>query len=85
MLFGLTNAPSTFQTLMNKIFRGLLRKCVLIFFDNILVYDKKIEEHKLYLGQVLETLASYKHYANKEKCLFELVRVLRPHYTGSRV
>jgi hypothetical protein len=32
MSFGLTNAPSTFQSLMNNVFRDSLRKFVLVFF-----------------------------------------------------
>lgn len=32
---GLTNAPATFQSLMNQVFRPILRRCVLVFFDDI--------------------------------------------------
>lgn len=56
MPFGLMNAPSTFQSLMNEVFRGLLRKCVLVFFDDILVYNSDWNTHMTHLATVLEIL-----------------------------
>jgi hypothetical protein len=59
MLFGLTNAPATFQDVMNQIFESLLRKCVLIFMDDILVYSPSLEQHKVHLQTVFDILKQH--------------------------
>ena len=54
MSFGLTNTPTYFMSMMNKVFMEFLDKFVVVFIDDILVYSKNEEEHKEHLRLVLE-------------------------------
>lgn len=70
MLFGLTGAPSTFMRLMNTVLKSLIRKCVVVYLDDILVFSRSQEEHVQHLRQVLDILRQAKLYVNLEKCSF---------------
>ncbi|GKA59775.1 ty3-gypsy retrotransposon protein [Tanacetum coccineum] len=70
MPFGLSNAPSTFQATMNHIFRSVLRKFVLVFFDDILVYSTSWELHLQHLETVFSILQSNLFFAKQSKCEF---------------
>lgn len=75
MPFGLTNAPASFQGWMNSVFEPLLRKCVLVFFDDILIYSKSLEDHWLHLAQVFELMHQHSLYAKASKCSFVMTKV----------
>ena len=75
MPFGLTNAPSSFQSWMNAVFKPLLRKCVLFFFDDILVYSKTMAEHWQHLSAVFAIMTENKLHVKLSKCSFVSSRV----------
>lgn len=79
MPFGLSNAPSTFQALVNSIFQEFLRKFLLVFFDDILIYSPSWHDHMVQLDQVLEMLKSQQLKVKREKCEFGQTEV---HYLG---
>ncbi|XP_070013178.1 uncharacterized mitochondrial protein AtMg00860-like [Nicotiana sylvestris] len=70
MPFGLSNTPATFQVLMNQVFQAHLRKFVLVFFDDILVYSKSLNEHLSHLVIVFEILKDHSLFAKRSKCSF---------------
>jgi hypothetical protein len=70
MPFGLCNAPATFQCVMNAVLQPCLRKSVLVFMDDILVYSKSLEDHVGHLKEVLQLLLASKLYIKESKCSF---------------
>ena len=84
MPFGLTNAPAYFVDLMNRLFRNMLNKFVLVFNDDILINSKTEEEHESYLEIVLEILRNNVLKAKFSKCHFweKEVRFLGHIYQG---
>ncbi|GJR51102.1 transposon ty3-G gag-pol polyprotein [Tanacetum coccineum] len=75
MPFGLTNAPSTFQALMIDVFREFLRKFTLVFFDDILVYIRSLEDHVQHLRVVLSKMRDHTLYVKESKCVFGTTQV----------
>jgi hypothetical protein len=70
MPFGLCNAPSTFQAAMNAIFRPYLRKFILVFFDDILIYSPNWDSHLQHIRRTLEILTSHSFVVKPSKCIF---------------
>jgi hypothetical protein len=70
MAFGLCNAPSTFQSLMNHVFRPFLHHFVLVFFDYILIYSKTWTTHLAHVDQVLHLLSQHQLFLKQSKCDF---------------
>jgi len=70
MAFGLTNAPSTFQALMNDVLRPFLRRFVLVFFDDILIYSSSWAEHLQHVRAVFDTLRANHLTIKQSKCTF---------------
>jgi len=70
MPFGLSNAPSTFQAIMNAIFQLYLRKFILVFFDDILIYSPTWKMHLHHVTQTLEILKQQQFFPKVSKCAF---------------
>ena len=71
MSFGLNNAPSTFQATMNDLFWPFIRKFVLVFFDDILIYSWDFQTHLHLHDCVLQTLQQNAFHLKASKCIFE--------------
>ncbi|XP_056164087.1 uncharacterized protein LOC130137325 [Syzygium oleosum] len=70
MPFGLTNAPSTFMRLMNHVLRAFISRFVVVYFDDILIYSRSLDDHIEHVRAVLQVLRAEQLYANLKKCCF---------------
>ena len=76
MPMGLSEAPGTFMRLMNHVFCPYICIFVVVYFDDILVFSKSIKEHVTHVRTVLQTLRKERLYANMEKCLFGVEKLI---------
>lgn len=70
MAFGLTRASGSFQEAMNSTLAPYLRKFVLVFFDDILIYIRSYEEHLVHIRLVFELLIKDQWKIKLSKCTF---------------
>ena len=68
MSFGLMNAGSTFQRLMDQVLDGL--DCIFVYLDDILIASNSIQEHERDVREVLQRLRSAGLYYNPAKSSF---------------
>lgn len=77
--FGLTNAPSLFQRVMEKLMRGAHHSYCLIYIDDLLVFSSDFEQHLVHLGEVFDRLLAAGLTLKPSKCSFAKKEV---HYLG---
>jgi hypothetical protein len=70
MPYGVTGGLATFQGVMNTILASLLRKCVVVFIDDILIYNKSWSEHLQHIKAVLTLLQQHQFHVKLSKCAF---------------
>ncbi|KZR95877.1 Uncharacterized protein APZ42_010100, partial [Daphnia magna] len=73
--FGLNNAPSTFQRLMDRVLARLKWQMCLVYLDDVLVFGKTFEEHQKRLECVLIALEKASLTLNVSKCIFATSRI----------
>ena len=75
MPFGPANATPTFEGLVNSIFKSFLRKFLLVFFDDVLIYIKSWNDHVQHIDRVVKLLEDKQLYAKTSKFFFGVQEV----------
>ena len=76
MPFGLSQAPSTFMWLMHHVLTKLIRKSVVVYFEDILVFSETLDDHVKHVREVLQLLRYEKLYAIHDKCTFGVDKLI---------
>ena len=75
MPFGLTNAPVTFCNLMNDVLFDFLDSFMVVYMDDIVIYNPILEDHLVHFEKVFDRLRQNKLYIKKEKCEFAQIEI----------
>jgi hypothetical protein len=70
MPFSLTNAPASFQHVINDILGPYVDVCVIAYINDILIYSNNRNNHQNYVLKVLEVLSEAGLHLKPEKCHF---------------
>ena len=70
MPFGLANAPSHFQSIVNTVFRDVIGVFVVIYLDDFLIFSRSMEEHQDHVRVILQRLRENRFFAKLSKCQF---------------
>ncbi len=75
MLFGLTNAPASFQSYIHRVLRPYLDITVIVYLDDVLVSSRNPFQHEKHVREVPKALLKAGLYAKLSKCLFSVTRI----------
>ena len=75
MGFGLTNALATFTMMMSNVLRPFLRKSVVVFLDDILIFSRSWDDHLKHLEEVFTALRKHQLFCKPSKCVLGVTSV----------